>query len=73
MDPNDNDDDNNNNRRIVVLDDGETWSGSGYVCEVTDEAYEEICEGRKPRNMLDAGVTIIDYINEPPGSESVET
>jgi hypothetical protein len=69
MDPND-----NNNRRIVVLDDGETWSGSGYVCEVTDEAYEEICEGRKPKNMVDDGLIIVDWINidEPSGFEVEE-
>ena len=60
MDPND-----NNKRTIVVLEDGETWSDSGYVCEVTDEAYEQICDGRKVKNMLspDEGVTIIDRIN----------
>ena len=58
----------NNNRRIVVLNDGETWTESGYVVEVTGKAYEEICDGRKVRNMLGPGegVTIIDWINEPP-------
>ena len=68
----DDNNDDNNNRRIVVLDDGETWSGAGYVCEVTDEAYEEICEGRKPKNMLDASLTIIDYINDAPGCPEEE-
>jgi hypothetical protein len=58
----------NNNRRIVVLNDGETWTESGYVVEVTDKAYEEICDGRKVKHMLGPGdgVTIIDWINEPP-------
>ena len=58
----------NNNRRIVVLDDGETWSEAGYVAEVTDKAYEEICDGRKFKNMLAPGdgVTIIDWINNAP-------
>ena len=59
---------NNNDRRIVVLDDGETWSDAGYVVEVTDKAYAEICDGRKFKNMLspDDGVTIIDWINNAP-------
>ena len=58
----------NNNRRIVVLSDGETWTESGYVAEVTDKAYEEICDGRKFKNMLNPGdgVTIIDWINNAP-------
>jgi hypothetical protein len=61
-------DNNNNDRRIVVLDDGETWSDAGYVAEVTDKAYEEICDGRKFKNMLNPGdgVTIIDWINNAP-------
>ena len=60
--------DNSKNRRIVVLSDGETWTESGYVVEVTDKAYEEICDGRKVKHMLwpGEGVTIIDWINEPP-------
>jgi hypothetical protein len=60
--------DNNTYRRIVVLNDGETWTESGYVVEVTDKAYEEICDGRKVKNMLDVGdgVTIIEWINNPP-------
>ena len=64
---------NNNNRRIVVLDDGETWTDAGYVCEVTDEAYEEICDGRKVRDMLGPGdgVTIIDWINNAPADVEV--
>ena len=59
---------NNKRRRIVVLNDGETWTESGYVVEVTDKAYEEICDGRKVKNMLDVGdgVTIIEWINNPP-------
>jgi hypothetical protein len=66
-------DNNNNDRRIVVLDDGETWSEAGYVAEVTDKAYEEICDGRKFKNMLSPGegVTIIDWINTPPGDVNV--
>ena len=52
-------DDNNNDRRIVVLDDGETWSDAGYVAEVTDEAYKQICDGRKVKNMLDVTVSFV--------------
>ena len=60
--------DNNNRKRLVVLNDGETWTESGYVVEVTAKAYEEICDGRKVKHMLGPGdgVTIIDWINEPP-------
>ena len=65
--------DDNNNRRIVVLDDGETWSHTGWVCEVTDEAYEQIIDGRKPGNITEEeGLKVIDYINDAPGCPEEE-
>ena len=59
------------NYRIVLLDDGETFSASGYLCEVTEEAMEEILDGRKVRDMLGEGVTIVEWINNPPGDVNV--
>lgn len=36
---------------IVVLDDGETWSGAGSICAISDEAMELLEEGVKFRQL----------------------
>tara|TARA_Y100000310_G_scaffold341010_1_gene438753 strand:- start:2252 stop:2431 length:180 start_codon:yes stop_codon:yes gene_type:complete len=40
------------NITIHVLDDGETWSGAGYEVTVTQDQYDRICAGEKPRDVV---------------------
>lgn len=42
--------------RLIVLADGETWCTDGYVIEVTQAAFDEICDGRDPCDVEDAEV-----------------
>ncbi len=48
-------------KMIVVLDDGETWTEGGYIVSLTEEAYKEVCEGRKPSN-IEEGAKVITTI-----------
>ena len=41
------------NNIVIVLDDGETYSGSGAILEVSDEAMELIQDGTKLRHLDD--------------------
>ena len=37
---------------IHVLDDGETWSGDGFVLELTEAQYKRVCEGEHPCDVV---------------------
>ena len=37
--------------RIIVLDDGETWSGGGFVVTVTEEQLERLQWGEEPKDL----------------------
>jgi len=55
----------NNNKRLVVLSDGETWSEHGWVVEATDEAYEQILDGRHPGSFTsEEGLKVVEFIND---------
>lgn len=47
--------------RILVLDDGETWAGGGTVMEITDQAYESLCNGQKNINHFDSNDIIAEW------------
>ena len=47
--------------RLIVLDDCETWSGGGYVVEVTEAAYDEIMDGTKIYN-IEEGIKVVGLL-----------
>lgn len=40
--------------KILVLSDGETWEtfdGNASIMEITDEAFDELCDGSEPKHL----------------------
>ena len=48
---------------IIVLADGETWeqlTSEQSICLVTDEAFEKLEEGEKPKHLIDGEELILE-------------